>query len=810
MAILGPLVTAIGLSLADASFASSHSNGVAQPGHAPPEVAAPAEAVTLEGRVRGAGERPPVVDARILVIPAPAGLQPGTLEQPPELPEEIEWQRSAFTTEDGRFVLEDVPAERVLLVVLASGYQRIDMVLDVPPRGHLDLFARPEGDDPYRTVVRAKPEPTRSEIGTHTLDPEEIRTLPGSQGDTLRALQNLPGAARAPGSLGLLVLRGAPPDQSGVFLNGHRLPRAFHVLALSSLVPSELVETLRYSPSNFDAAFGNRTGGVVEIVPRRGRRDGFHGHAELDLAGAAGSLEGPLGEGSFIVAAQRSYIDAVLEGVDAIQERVTGEGNNLLRPSYYDYQGLFSHPLGGGTFGLTLLGGGDRLRTADQPLTSLDPPGFAFRNDFHRIDLSYTRRDGRTTWFVSPSFRYEVGVFERDLGNATRARRRDFVTSFRAEVRRDVSKRLSLTLGSDFEVDPYRTLVETDLSEGLPGLLGEEVESERDSGLQAHVGVYSTARLRLGPATLEPGVRAAVFTASDQFRAAVDPRFNLRIEPSPGWELFAGVGRYSMMRDDADQEEIDLIGQGSSLGGGRLILPPVLLSFNPAITTGENRTSLGLRQAWHVSGGAQYEWGEGWSVRGSAFLRDQDNGTPVFVGDNAIRYTSHSRAWGLEALVRKRLTDKLYAWASYTLMWSRVTFRDPESSITLPSDFDARHNLVLLASYLLPKRWQIGARFRLATGYPYTPIIGSIQDPSGFFPVSGELNSGRLGLVHQLDIRVDKRWILNRTIVSAYLDIQNIYNSANPEAVLYSGDFRRRSNAVGVPIFPSLGLRIDF
>ena len=43
-----------------------------------------------------------------------------------------------------------------------------------------------------------------------------------------------------------------------------------------------------------------------------------------------------------------------------------------------------------------------------------------------------------------------------------------------------------------------------------------------------------------------------------------------------------------------------------------------------------------------------------------------------------------------------------------------------------------------------------------------------------------------------------------------YLDIQNVYNNANAEAFVYSADYSRRAGALGLPIFPSLGLRVEY
>ena len=52
---------------------------------------------------------------------------------------------------------------------------------------------------------------------------EEIRRVPGTFGDPVRVIQNLPGAARSPFGTGALVIRGANPEDSAVYVDGIRI-----------------------------------------------------------------------------------------------------------------------------------------------------------------------------------------------------------------------------------------------------------------------------------------------------------------------------------------------------------------------------------------------------------------------------------------------------------------------------------------------------------------------------------------------------------------------------------------------------------
>ncbi len=66
--------------------------------------------------------------------------------------------------------------------------------------------------------------------------------MPGTQGDTLKVVQNLPGVARPAFNGGQLVIRGTSPNDSGVFLDGQRIPLLYHFGGLTSVYNSELLD----------------------------------------------------------------------------------------------------------------------------------------------------------------------------------------------------------------------------------------------------------------------------------------------------------------------------------------------------------------------------------------------------------------------------------------------------------------------------------------------------------------------------------------------------------------------------------------
>jgi hypothetical protein len=128
--------------------------------------------------------------------------------------------------------------------------------------------------------------------------------------------------------------------------------------------------------------------------------------------------------------------------------------------------------------------------------------------------------------------------------------------------------------------------------------------------------------------------------------------------------------------------------------------------------------------------------------------------------------------------------------------------------------YDQTHNLIILGSYRLGRGWEFGARFRIVSGSLDTPTVGPPSlpaiysaDAGAYVPLQGKAFTARMPLFHQLDLRVDKHWQFKAWALSAYLDIQNVYNHPAAESFIYNFDFSKRGYQTGIPIIPSIGLR---
>ena len=83
-------------------------------------------------------------------------------------------------------------------------------------------------------------------------------------------------------------------------------------------------------------------------------------------------------------------------------------------------------------------------------------------------------------------------------------------------------------------------------------------------------------------------------------------------------------------------------------------------------------------------------------------------------------------------------------------------------------------------------------------------------DTQSYHPISGAAGSAREPTFSQLDLRVDKGWLFDRWSLGVYLDIQNVLNETNQEAVIQDYRFQTSETVPGIPFLPTIGVKGSF
>ncbi len=623
------------------------------------------------------------------------------------------------------------------------------------------------------------------EVVKRTIDKEELTRIPGTRGDALRAVELLPGVARPPFGIGLLIVRGAAPQDSESFIDGVPVPFIFHFGGLTSVYNSYMLERIDFYPGNFSVRYGRRTGGILEVTTRDPARDRIHGVAEISVIDTFVTIEAPITDKISISGGlRRSLIDLVVPAVlpDDVGVRQA--------PVYIDYQFKLNFvPSKRDRVRISAYGSNDRLELILEEVAGDDP---AIRGDtqlatsFYNNQIDWTRRVGDK---VEQELSFNVGPNKINfaLGDVFSLKGTLIQTYGRGEWRYQITDKVRLIAGLDVYIAPIDLTFVGPQPRGQEGagsqqgsLAGEEQVFADVNSTQFRPGVYLESSMQLGKLTqLILGLRMDYF--SDITAFAVDPRLTTIFTVAEDMRVKFGVGIFSQ------PPEI----QESDASIGNPDLEPI--------------------QAVHLGAGWEYDAfpGARFGVEGFyKYLWDRPLTTPN--GEAPFYVTGGiGRIYGAEFSVHIRPATgrKYFGYLSYTL--SRSERKDGPLEPWRLFDFDQTHILTAAFVYNFPRNWEIGGTVRVVSGNPNTPVIGSIYDALNdvYIPIDGRVNTLRNPLFHQLDVRIQKKWVFDTWKLAVFLDIRNVYNQQNQEGIIYNFDFSQQTPLLGLPIIPSLGIR---
>jgi TonB family protein len=696
------------------------------------------------------------------------------------------------TDEQGRFEFLDLSDGVYKITILASGYKKYETqeVLERNQELNVKYYLMKTSYNEFETVVRGKKE--KKEIVKRTIEIEEISKVPGTGGDAIRVIQNLPGVARTILNTGGLIVRGSRPQDTRVFIDGMPLPILFHFYGLTSTYNSEMLSSIDFYPGGFSPEYGNVSAGIVELKRREPKTDRLYGYLDVNIIEASAMVEGPINNGlSFGAAFRRSYVDfiisALANNIDAFDLTVA--------PKYYDYQLQLNYKISSlDTLDIGLFGSKDAFEMIfKEPLAEADPLASGTFNAgtmYHTglVKWIYRMRDLRLeSMFGIGYINFDFGLFEKIRMSMDRIY---FV--FREKVESRISEHLRLTIGSDIHlvyvganvvapqipknmVDQFKPLSNSDLSKT------DQAEWTFIPAFFTEFDIKPVKEL-----TLLPGIRTGYMDPTREL--TIEPRLRLFYDVTQNLQLKASTGLYRQLpgsaqlsRDYGNPKLHSLYMVQNGVGGE--------YKFNELISLD---IEFFYKYAWDM-----------------AYSNPNSNENNVSVEPRYLN-SGAGRAYGVEVFLRHNPSKVFSGWISYTLSRSEY-YERPGMDYRL-TPWDQPHILTVVSLFKLPKNWDIGLRFRLVSGNPTTFIKGGVylSDYNSYIPVYDKVYNERMPLFHQLDLRVDKKFIFDKWILSGYIDIQNVYNHRSVEGVIYNYDYTQREWLQGLPIIPSFGLRAEF
>jgi hypothetical protein len=663
-----------------------------------------------------------------------------------------------------------------------------------------------EQDGPVAVTVRGRAarDPTSTALSVG-----EASQIAGTQGDALKAVQALPGVVRPSFGYGPLVVWGAAPRETRIYVDGVDVPALYHGGGIRGTVSAGMVSNLELVPGAYGPAYGRGLGGIVRLTTRPLPESGFHGFAGADPLDASVMVSvAPTPEVRAAVAVRYGYLDAVLPALGAPKDL----GDFVTLPRYDDAQVKVSWKLRDREqLGAVFLHSNDSFHRA---VPSADPGGASSSveaHSFERIYFPYVHLpDARTRLSVTPFYGFDHDSTTLTFGGVpAHIDTRDVRYGLRAERTERFSDLFTLDAGAD--VEGVRTDVARSGSltspprEGDVTVFGEPLGTDvnADAWRTHIVGVapYARAVFTLGPVSVEPGLRLDGYLVEGdratpkvgatpkigflRLDAVLEPRLAASVRVTRAIELTAAAGIYH-----APPAPEDL---SATFG-----TPALTLSTARHLAVGQR---IELFETTHLELVEYYETLSRVPVRSR---RDAPTLARALVQDG------EGRSYGVQVILRQQGPGGLSGFVAYTLGRSERRYvGDADYRLF---DYDRTHVLSVVGNQELGA-FTVGGRVQYATGLPRTPVTGAYYDVAGdrYEPLFGAQNSTRLPAFFELDLRVDRRFELGRGVkLHVYLEADNVTARKNAEEIVYDHAYTRHSYVTGLPPLALLGAKVDF
>lgn len=642
-------------------------------------------------------------------------------------------------------------------------------------------------------------------------DTELLLNVAGAGLDPLMSIMSLPGVTFANDYSSEPAVRGSAPEDNAYYIDLIPAHYIFHIFG-NSIFNHNLIYSFDLYPAAFSSQYGNATGAVIDVGLRDPKVQEFTTTLDASFILTSGMIETGIGDNHAVYASyRRSLIDKFIKAEDATDE---DSGIDI-----------------------------DQIPIADD----------------YQIKYVWYPSDQQQLSFVAAGASDEVGATFRQMSNAA-LRDPDLTGPARVETRFD-SQGLIWTWRGDEEESQLNTLLtrsvsrddiswgtgqfsvvdservilrsqwETPLGNRHRLLIGASIEdTDHDLSLNAKIPTCS----RFDPDC--PTLEAALVAFNDHVIVRSHTAYL-----QDAWtivdDLLTLTGGVHYSGDDyLEQAQTELrmrldlqLGKnwGLYLAGGQYSQLPELQEISPA--TGN--PNLEYLQADHYVLGVNQQFGDGWSWNVDLYYKKLSNLVlslhPARDPDYALLYANDAsgEAAGVEFLLEKELTEKLYGWVAVSL--SKTERKNDRTGETKDFDYDKPVIINVVGNYKLTEHWLMGLRWSLQSGGLYTPIVDvqpNATNSSVMEPVYGELNSERLPFYHRLDLRVEYTRPTGFGMWSFFVDVLNAYNADNVQGYRYAPNGNDTINSTpdgfgsnvpvseseGLGFFPSVGFKIQF
>lgn len=617
-----------------------------------------------------------------------------------------------------------------------------------------------------------------------SLDYEEIRRSPGAAEDAFRAIQSLPGVSTANETQASLIVRGGNNDENLVLIDNIEMNNPFHFAEVGAgqgalgIISSEVIRKIDFITGGFPSRYGDKLSSVYDISLKEGNKQQFAGDAYLNFGGFGGVFDGPVSEkGSYLIAVRRGFFDLV---TDLIGDPVSAQ--------YYDALGKVTYELSSKhNLSLVAFYYQDKFSESQTNIEEIN----ALESPFQK-----QKADGLS---IGSNWQYFFSDHGYSLVTAS-WRRNKFSSYSGPQYNSDKygshSQENEIALKGEI---PYQITKESEIKIGISGKLidGEELHRFDKDTLQTGIVIPSfQKKFSVGKMLFKGG---SFIQFQQRLIGKIIVNAGLRYDyfdynKEGNWSSRVGV---SLPVSDK-----------TTLTGayGQFYQTPAF--YKIAMQSGTNE-KLKNSKATHYVVGIEHLLAEDTKLTSEIFYKDLENLITLSNDETRILLEKEKGfAEGIEFSVHKKMSNNWYFLLSYT--YAIAKRKNILLSQYYLADVDRSHIGTIEGIYKISNVWQLAMKFHIASGNPYTPIIGRQLVDGMWQAINGERNNARYPVYHRLDIRIDRRFNFEKWNLTVYIDVWNVYNRKNIAAYTWNDNYSKMKTLYQFSIIPMFGISAEF
>ena len=703
------------------------------------------------------------------------------------------------SNEVGVFEINNVPLGYIKIKASFIGFMSVvssDYLVtkEKVPFINLEMIQNTESLDEILVEAALFKRSVESPLSKQSLGLAEIEKNPGGNRDILKVIQSLPGVASNPGFRNDIIIRGGSPVENKFYLDGIEVPVINHFQTQGStggpvgIINADLIRNVDFYTSSFQANKGNALSSIIEFTQKEGNPTKLNTRATIGTSDAGITLDGPLGDKTtFIASVRQSYLQVLFKLIKL-----------PFLPTYNDFQFNVKHKIDDSNeISIIGLGAIDNFKLNTAVNNSITDEDDLKRNNYILSNIP-----------VQEQWNYTVGASYKHFSNNSVQQ----VVLSRNEWGNNAKKYFNNTdNAADLLLNYSSKEIENKLRVENTATLANNYKLNIGAGMEQATYTNETFQKRVN--TTEVSIidfdSKLNLMKYAFFGQLTKTYLNSKLGASLGFRMDA-VNYSDAMKNPLNQfsprfsasyELSDKLTANISVGSYYQLPTYTILGFRDEFNNLVNKENeLKYMQSTHYVSGFELKPSKSVKMSLEGFYKKYSNypfsvndqislanlGSDFgVVGNEEVESSSKGRAYGIEFLAQKKSFDGLYGILSYTYVISE--FQDKNNNY-IPSSWDNKHLLTITGGKKWRKNWEIGGKFRLVGGSPYTPYDYDASSIIENYNIANQgilnyeaLNANRYDLYHQFDVRIDKTWYWDRFSLNFYIDIQNVYASDSPQ-----------------------------